>query len=66
MIISTARCLAAGEVSAGFGIDNSAALHFQGTKLVNVVTSRPDARAYHVALTNGQVVETVVRPDLME
>lgn len=60
------RCLAAGEVSAGFGIDNSAALHFQGTKLVNVVTSRPAARAYHVALTKGQVVETVVRPDLME
>ena len=54
------RCLLSGDVSAGYGIDNSAALHFEGTKLVNVVTSRPGASAYHVALVNGQVVETVV------
>ena len=55
------RCLLSGEVSAGYGIDNSAALHFEGTKLVNVVVSRPDACACHVALTKGQVVETVIR-----
>ncbi|MBV9877920.1 MAG: peptidase E [Verrucomicrobia bacterium] len=55
------RCLASGGVSAGYGIDNSAALHFEGSKLVAVVTSRPDAYAYHVVLTNGQVAETVVR-----
>jgi len=54
------RCLASGDVGAGYGIDNRAALHFEGLKLVNVVTSRPDAYAYHVALTNGQVAETVV------
>lgn len=55
------RCLASGDVSAGYGIGNSAALHFEGLKLVNVVTFRLDAYAYHVALTNGQVAETVVR-----
>jgi dipeptidase E len=55
------RCLASGDVGTGYGIDNSAALHFEGLKLANVVTSRPDAHAYHVALTNGQVAETVVR-----
>ena len=55
------RCLASGDVSAGYGIENSAALHFEGLKLVNVVTSRPDAYAYHVALMNGRVAETVVR-----
>jgi dipeptidase E len=55
------RCLVAGDVSAGYGIDNSAALHFEGTKLVNVVVSRPSASAYHVALVNGRVVETTVR-----
>jgi dipeptidase E len=54
------RCLLAGEVSAGYGIDNSAALHFDGTRLVNVVTSRPGAAAYRVELANGEVVETVV------
>jgi dipeptidase E len=55
------RCLAKGDVIAGYGIDNSAALHFEGTKLVNVVASRPGAYAYHVALVNGEVIETVVR-----
>ena len=55
------RCLASGEVSAGYGIDNSAALHFDGTKLVNVVVSRPNASAYRVALAQGEIVETVIR-----
>jgi len=57
------RCLLSGDVSEGYGIDNSAALHFEGTKLVNVVVSRPDARAYHVALLDGRVVEAVVRTE---
>ena len=60
------RCLVSGEVSAGYGIDNSAALHFEGTKLANVVVSRPDAFAYHVTLANGQVTETVVRTERTE
>ena len=55
------RCLASGDVSAGYGIDNSAALHFEGTKLVNVVVSQPNAFAYHLALVNGRVVETTMR-----
>jgi dipeptidase E len=57
------RCLVAGEVSAGYGIDNSAALHFEGTKLVNVVVSRLNASAYHVDFVNGRVVETTVRTE---
>jgi len=55
------QCLAKGDVSAGYGIDNSAALHFEGTRLVNVVASRPGAYAYHVALANGEVIEIVVQ-----
>ncbi len=54
------RCLAAGEVAEGYGIDNSVALHFVGTEQVNVVCSRPDVFAYRVALVDCQVVETVV------
>jgi dipeptidase E len=60
------RCLAAGNVSAGYGVDNCAALHFEGTQLVNVVSSRPEACAYRVALENGGVIETVVRTAGME
>jgi dipeptidase E len=56
------RCLAAGEVVEGYGIDNSVALHFFGTKLLNVINSRPGVFAYQVKLLQGQVVETIVRP----
>ena len=33
---------------AGYAADDGAALHFVGTRLESVVTSRPSARAYHV------------------
>jgi dipeptidase E len=56
------RYLASGDVSAGHGIDNSVALHFEGTNLLNVVNSRLDVFAYQVELRQGQVVETIVRP----
>ena len=59
------RYLASADVSEGYGIDNSTALHFEGRKLVNVVASLPEACAYHVALANGQVVETAVRTELI-
>jgi dipeptidase E len=55
------RCLSNGEIGPGYGIDNSAALHFRGTELINAVTSRPGVYAYQVTLIDGQVIETVVR-----
>ena len=58
------RCLASNDVSAGYGIDNGAALHFKRAKLVKVVAPRPEAHAFHVALVNGQVAETVIRAEL--
>ena len=42
----------------GYAADDGAALHFVGTKLVEVVTSRRSARAFRVALRRGRVVET--------
>jgi dipeptidase E len=54
------RSLAAGDVGPGYGIDNSAALHFVGTKLVQVVVSRPAASAYHARFENGHVFETQI------
>jgi dipeptidase E len=57
------HCLATGGVNAGYGIDNSAALHFVGTELVNVVASRPSAFAYNVRFENGHVVERQVRTE---
>lgn len=55
------RSLAAGDVGPGYGIDNSVALHFEGTKLLNVINSRSGVFAYQVELLQGQVVEAIVR-----
>lgn len=43
---------------AGLGLDDGAAAHFLGTKRVEIVTSRPNARAYDVRRVGRRVVET--------
>jgi dipeptidase E len=47
-----------GGATPGYAADDGAALHFVGTKLKEVVASRPSARAYRVELRRGRVVET--------
>jgi dipeptidase E len=42
---------------AGYAADDGAALHFTGSKLAEVVSSRPAAGAYHVRLEGTEVVE---------
>jgi peptidase E len=42
---------------AGYAADDGVALHFVGRRLQDVISSRPDAGAYHVALSRGKVVE---------
>lgn len=46
---------------AGYAAEDGAALHFVGRRLEQVVSSRPDASAYHVALRKGTVVEKRLR-----
>jgi dipeptidase E len=45
---------------AGYAADDGAAIHFVGKDRVAVVTSRPKATAYRVALRDGQVVEEAI------
>ena len=45
---------------AGYGTGDGAALHFVGTVLAEVVTSRPHARAYHVTPNGAEVEETAL------
>jgi peptidase E len=42
----------------GHGVQDGAAVHFVGTQLHEVISSRPDSTAYHVALRDGEVRET--------
>jgi dipeptidase E len=46
-----------GTLSAGYALDDGAALHFIGDRVAHVVTSRPAARAFHVRPDTGTVAE---------
>ena len=52
------RLVADGEISAGYGIDDCAALHFIGSDFHRVVTARACAAAYRVERTPAGVSET--------
>jgi peptidase E len=41
----------------GYAAEDGVALHYVGRRLVDVVSSRPDAAAYRVGLHRGKVVE---------
>lgn len=51
------RLVGGGRIVPGFGIDDGAALHYNGTRLVEVVASRPGATAYRVERRGEGVVE---------
>jgi len=51
------HALIAGGLAAGYAADDGAALCFTGQTLTEVVTSRPNAAGYHVAVRDGAVVE---------
>ena len=46
-----------GDLSAGYALDDGAALHFIGRSLAHIVTSRPNARAHRVRAEAGNVIE---------
>jgi len=44
----------------GFAADDGVALHFQGTRLTSVLTSRSQGRAYRVSRIGGEVMEVAL------
>lgn len=50
--------VADGSITAGYAADDGAALHFVGDRLLQVVTSRPEAKAYRVDRHGESAVET--------
>jgi peptidase E len=54
----TYQRVVANGMQAGYAADDGAALHFCGTNLAEVVSSRPQACAYRVELIGGVVMET--------
>ena len=57
---SLRRMLLAGEIQAGYAVDDSAAIHFVDGQLYRAVKSVPEAGAYHVARQGEAVVETAL------
>jgi dipeptidase E len=49
----------------GYAVDDGAALHFAGSELHRVVSSKPDAHAYRVGAVGGEVVETALVPEYL-
>ncbi len=52
------RLVAAGEIPAGIACDDGAGLHYRGTELAAIVSSRPSARAYRVVRDGDRASET--------
>jgi dipeptidase E len=57
------QLIEAGTITSALALDDGAAAHFIDGTLANVVSSRPQARAYRVERVNGQIAETVLNPD---
>ncbi|MDJ0635534.1 MAG: peptidase E [Xenococcaceae cyanobacterium MO_188.B29] len=54
--------LSEGLIDSGYAADDGAALHFIADRLTNIVSSHPEAKAYHLEKKNGEIVETVLDP----
>jgi dipeptidase E len=54
-----------GKMKNGIATDNGVALHFVGQKLAHVVSSRPDAAAYHVHRQGKQAKEERIVPQYL-
>ena len=59
------NAVARGDAPPGWGVDDGAGLLFRGTRLAEVVASRPDARAYRVHAVEGTAVEEAIEPRLL-
>jgi peptidase E len=49
-------------LSAGYAADDGAALRFENEQVAEVVSSRPDARAYRVEVERGRICEKILWP----
>jgi peptidase E len=56
------RLLSDGLISEGYAADNGVALHFLGTRLDKIISSRPHAKAYRLEKVGETVRESVLEP----
>jgi peptidase E len=51
-----------GALPSGYAADDGVGLHFVGTQLAQIVSSRVDARAYEMRLNDLELIETELLP----
>ena len=54
------QCISTGKLADGVAADDGVALHYIGTQLARVVSSRPEAKAYRVYLEDEHVREEAI------
>jgi dipeptidase E len=59
------RLVGEGKLPAGYAADDGVGLHFRGTELARIVSSRPQAGAYRLGLESGKVVEAPLGSDFL-
>jgi dipeptidase E len=57
--------IASGQLKPGYACDNDAGIYFEGTEVRRVVSVKHGAKAYHVSMVDGCVVERVLEPELI-
>lgn len=59
------KLIKAGELKAGYAVDNNAGILFIDKKISKVIASDKHSNAYYVELVNGEIRETVLKPDII-
>jgi len=60
------RLIASGEISAGVAIEDWTGVHFKGTEIHNVITSKRGAKAYSVRAVYGSVQEVALVSEFLD
>lgn len=51
------KLMMSGDIQPGYALDDGTAIHYIGTDIHRVISSRPDARACYVSSSNGKITE---------
>ena len=54
------------DISAGYGVDENVAVHFENEKLYKAIKEKEEASAYFISLENGILKEKLINPENIE
>lgn len=57
------RLISSGEMKPGYACDNDAGIYFEEDQVKRVVSTRAEARVFHVSMVNGKINERVMMPE---